>query len=74
MTSSIKSNVLPNPMASSPNKMKLGVFAINAHGGCAITTAPEVHRADNWQTNLETGVRPFYDVAKAHAALCSSSI
>lgn len=45
---------LPNPMASSPHRMKLGVFAINAHGGCAITTAPEVHRAENWRTNLET--------------------
>lgn len=43
-----------NPMRSSPNRMKLGVFAINAHGGCAITTAPEVHRADDWKKNLET--------------------
>ncbi len=54
MTATTRADVKPNPMQSSPNRMKLGVFAINAHGGCAITTAPEVHRADNWKTNLET--------------------
>ncbi|WP_198083454.1 LLM class flavin-dependent oxidoreductase [Variovorax sp. E3] len=54
MSNTATPHVQPNPMASSPNKMKLGVFAINAHGGCAITTAPEVHQADNWRTNLET--------------------
>ena len=46
--------IAANPMHASTNRMKLGVFAINAHGGCAITTAPEVHRADAWKKNLET--------------------
>lgn len=31
-------------MHASPNQMKLGVFAINAHGGCTITTAREVQQ------------------------------
>jgi dimethylsulfone monooxygenase len=43
-----------NPMVSSPNKLKLGVFAINSSGGCAITTAPESHRSDDWKKNLDT--------------------
>ena len=46
--------IAANPLHASTNRMKLGVFAINAHGGCAITTAPEVHRADAWKKNLET--------------------
>lgn len=54
MTSAPPTQIKPNPMRASANRMKLGVFAINAHGGCAITTAPEVHRAENWATNLDT--------------------
>lgn len=54
MTTQTTISAAANPMHASPNRMKLGVFAINAHGGCAITTAPEVHRADAWKTNLET--------------------
>ncbi|MEN9378482.1 MAG: hypothetical protein RJB15_160 [Pseudomonadota bacterium] len=47
-------NTIINPLNDSKNKMQLGIFAINAHGGCAITTAPEVHKADEWSKNLET--------------------
>ena len=54
MTPVAHDTIAANPMRASPNKMKLGVFALNAHGGCAITTAPEVHRADRWKRNLET--------------------
>jgi FMNH2-dependent dimethyl sulfone monooxygenase len=46
--------IADNPMRSSKNKMHLGLFAINAHGGTAITTAPEVHRAADWAKNLQT--------------------
>lgn len=54
MSIAAQPQIKSNPMRTSPNRMQLGVFAINAHGGCAITTAPEVHRADDWATNLDT--------------------
>ncbi|WP_349369069.1 LLM class flavin-dependent oxidoreductase [Salinarimonas sp.] len=44
---------ITNPMISSPNKMKLGVFGLNTDCGCAITTAPERLMADDWAGNLE---------------------
>ena len=53
MSIETQAHLQKNPMASSPNKMKLGVFALNAHGGTAITVAPEVHRADNWPKTRE---------------------
>lgn len=43
----------PNPMLAGPNRMKLGVFGLNVDCGCAITTAPERLRGDNWAGNLE---------------------
>ncbi len=42
-----------NPMLASRNKMKLGLFGINADCGCAITTAPERHMGDDWATMME---------------------
>ncbi|CAB3733977.1 LLM class flavin-dependent oxidoreductase [Paraburkholderia rhynchosiae] len=53
MTTDAEKLVSKNPMVSSPNKMKLGVFALNAHGGTAISVAPEVHKADNWPRSAE---------------------
>lgn len=46
-------SVPPNPMVSSPNRMGLGVFGLNVDCGCAITTAPERLRGDDWAKNLE---------------------
>ncbi len=45
--------VPPNPMVSHPNRMGLGVFGLNVDCGCAITTAPERLRGDDWAGNLE---------------------
>lgn len=42
-----------NPMLASRNKMKLGLFGMNADGGCAITTAPERHMGDDWAGMME---------------------
>ncbi len=42
-----------NPMLTSKNRMKLGVFGLNVDSGCAITLAPERHMADDWAGNLE---------------------
>lgn len=40
MTTDAGKLVSKNPMISLPNKMKLGIFALNAHGGTAISVAP----------------------------------
>lgn len=42
-----------NPMHTSTNRMKLGVFGLNIEGGCTFTNAPERHKADDWLRNLE---------------------
>lgn len=42
-----------NPMISSKNVMKLGVFSTNTEGGCTVTNAPERLRGDDWPGNLE---------------------
>lgn len=44
--------VKPNPVRTSRNRMKLGVFALNIDGGCTLTNAPERLRAANWNDNL----------------------
>ena len=46
-----------NPMFTSQNKMKLGVFALNIDGGCTFTTAPERLRADDWAGNLHVALK-----------------
>ncbi|KFG95212.1 luciferase [Burkholderia paludis] len=43
----------PNPMLSSTNQMKLGVFALNIEGGCTFTRAPERLKADDWLGNMK---------------------
>ncbi|MBF8781980.1 LLM class flavin-dependent oxidoreductase [Pseudomonas fulva] len=43
----------PNPVRSSTNRIKLGVFGFNIEGGCTLTSAPERHQAANWNLNLE---------------------
>ncbi|PCE21652.1 LLM class flavin-dependent oxidoreductase [Burkholderia ubonensis] len=43
----------PNPMLTSTNQMKLGVFALNIEGGCTFTRAPERLKADDWLGNLK---------------------
>lgn len=53
MLSKTKASHKPNPMLDGPNKMKLGVFGLNVDCGCAITTAPERLKADDWVGNLE---------------------
>jgi alkanesulfonate monooxygenase SsuD/methylene tetrahydromethanopterin reductase-like flavin-dependent oxidoreductase (luciferase family) len=42
----------PNPMFSSRNRLKLGVFGLNIEGGCTLTSAPERLAADDWSANL----------------------
>ena len=42
----------PNPVRDSKNKIKLGVFGFNIEGGCTLTSAPERHRAADWQNTL----------------------
>ena len=57
----------PNPMLASPNKMKLGVFGLNVDCGCAIITAPERLRGDDWAGNL--GVAKAADRAEFEALI-----
>lgn len=45
--------VKTNPMWSTKNVMKLGVFSTNTEGGCAVTNAPERLKGDDWHGNLE---------------------
>jgi len=52
MTTSNLSIRKPNPVRESKNKIKLGVFGFNIEGGCTLTTAPERHRAADWQSNV----------------------
>lgn len=48
----------PNPMFSSRNRLKLGVFGLNIEGGCTLTSAPERLAADDWSANLAIAKRP----------------
>lgn len=40
-----------NPLLSSPNRLKLGVFGVNVSGGCSMTDMPETLRAD-WDESV----------------------
>ncbi|AZE13776.1 Coenzyme F420-dependent N5,N10-methylene tetrahydromethanopterin reductase [Pseudomonas chlororaphis subsp. aureofaciens] len=53
MTSNHPAKIKTNPMRSSTNKIKLGVFALNIEGGCTLTTVPERLDASDWSGNLE---------------------
>lgn len=41
-----------NPVRDSKNRIKLGVFGFNIEGGCTLTSAPERHKAADWQNNV----------------------
>jgi dimethylsulfone monooxygenase len=40
-----------NPIASSPNRLKLGVFGLNVSGGCAMTSAADTLKIE-WQESV----------------------
>ena len=40
-----------NPIAASPNRLKLGVFGLNVSSGCAMTSAPDTLRIE-WAESL----------------------
>ncbi|UXS01909.1 LLM class flavin-dependent oxidoreductase [Agrobacterium tumefaciens] len=53
MTKTLDYLVKENPVRTSKNLMKLGVFSTNTEGGCTVTNAPERLRGDDWPGNLE---------------------
>ena len=40
-----------NPVLSSPNKLKLGVFGVNVSGGCSMTSVPSTIKAE-WEESV----------------------
>ena len=40
-----------NPLLSSPNKLKLGVFGVNVSGGCSMTSVPSTIKAE-WDESV----------------------
>lgn len=42
---------LTNPMITSPNKLKLGVFGVNVSSGCSMTAMPETLKIE-WQESV----------------------
>lgn len=40
-----------NPVLSSPNKLKLGVFGVNVSGGCSMTSVPSTIKAE-WDESV----------------------